>query len=78
MVADRLGRRQNVVLVERILQRRAAMAGGAEGDALGGIFRIRLAGEIGRYQPGHIDEGSGIDRLADGGILGSHVTSQDG
>ena len=34
VLADRLGDRQHVPLVEAALERRAAMAGGAEGDAL--------------------------------------------
>ena len=78
VVADRLRRRQDMVFVERVLQRRPAMPRGSEGDALGGIGRIGFAGEIRRDQPRHIDEGGGIDRFAGGGIGGSHMTSRDG
>ena len=38
--ADRLGRGGDVRLVERAVQRRAAMAGGPEGDPLGRIGRV--------------------------------------
>ena len=40
VVADRLRRRQDMIFVEGVFQRRAAMARGAEGNALGGIGRI--------------------------------------
>jgi hypothetical protein len=40
------------------------MAGGAESDALGGDGRIRLAGEIGRHQPRHVDQQGRIDGFA--------------
>ena len=76
MIADRLRRRKDMVFVEGILQRRAAVAGGAEGNPLGRIGRIGLAGKIRRDQLRHVDEGGRIDRFACGGILGSHVTSR--
>ena len=78
VVADRLRGRQDVVFVEGVFQRRAAMTRGAEGDALRGIGRIGLSGEIGGHQPRNIDEISGIDRLAGGRIGCSHMTSQKG
>ena len=42
VVADRLRRREDMVFVEGVFQRRAAMARGAEGDALRGIGGIGL------------------------------------
>ena len=42
MVADRLRGRQDVILVEGVFQRRAAMARCAEGDTLRGIGRVGL------------------------------------
>ncbi|GCC46994.1 hypothetical protein chiPu_0031307, partial [Chiloscyllium punctatum] len=56
VIADRLRGGEDVVLVERILQRRAAMARGAERNPLGGIAGVRLSGEIRRDQPRHIGE----------------------
>ena len=76
VVADRLRRRQDMVFVEGVFQRRAAMARGAEGNALGWIGHIGFRGKIGRDQPRHVGEISGIDGFAGGGIWCSHVTSQ--
>ena len=76
VVADRLRRRQDMVLVEGVPQRRAAMARGSEGNALGGVGRVGFARKISRDQPWHIGESGGIDRLAGSRILCSHVTSR--
>src|SRR6185312_12203003 len=72
VIADRLGRRQDMVFVEGISERRAAMARGAEGDALRGISGVRFACEIGRNQPWDVGECTGGDRLACGGIGVGH------
>ena len=40
VLADRLGGRSDVVVVERGGKRRAAVPGRAEGDGLGGVRRI--------------------------------------
>ncbi len=64
IVADRLRGREDMVLVERGFERRAAMARGAERHALRRIVRIRLAGEIGRHQPRDVGQRAGGDRLA--------------
>ena len=76
-IAHRLRHGEDMRLVERRTEGGPTVARGAEGDALGRIGRIGLSSEIGGDQPRHIDEGSGIDRFAGGGILGSHMTSQD-
>ena len=78
VVTDRLGRRQDMVFVERVLQRSPAVPRGSEGNALGRIGWIRFRREIGRYQPRHVDKGGGIDRFAGSGIGGSHMTSRNG
>ena len=62
--ADRLGDRHDVRLVERIAERRAAMARGAEMDALRRLRRIRNAGKIGTDQVGGSDQLGGIEELA--------------
>ena len=77
VIADRLRRGQDMVFVEGIPERRAAVARGAEGHALQRIGRVGLVGEIGRHQSRNIDERSGIDRFACGGIGGSHMTSRE-
>ena len=77
MIADRLRRRQDMVFVERVFQRRPAMPRGAEGHALGGIGRIRLCGEIGRHQSRDVDERSRIDWFASSRIRGSHGASHE-
>ena len=78
VIADRLRRRQDMIFVEGVFQRRPAMARGSEGNALGGIRGIRFRREIGRYQLRHVDKGGGIDRFAGSGIGGSHMTSRNG
>ena len=64
VLADRLADRQDMRLVEGIVEGRAAMARGAERDALRRDRRIRLAGEIGRHQPRHIHQHRRLDRFA--------------
>jgi hypothetical protein len=44
------------MLVERQLERRAAMARGAEGDALRRTRRIGNAGEVRRHELADVDE----------------------
>src|SRR5213079_2010098 len=53
---DGLRGRQDVRLVERRLQRGAAVAAGAEGDLLVDVVGIGLAGVVGRDQVGNVDE----------------------
>ena len=50
IVADRLRGREDMILVEGVFQRRAAMPRGSEGDALGGIGRVRLSMQNRRSQ----------------------------
>ena len=56
VVADRLGDRQDVRLVERAAQGCSAVPAGPEADLLGGIVRIRPALEIVPFQQGEIDQ----------------------
>ena len=62
--ADGLANREDVVLVERPLEGRAAMPGSAEGDALPGDGGIGLLGIIRRNQARKIDEDRRGGRLA--------------
>ncbi len=61
---DRLGDRHDVLLVEGIAERRAAMARGTEMDALRRLGRIRHAGKISADQVGGPDQPGGIEKLA--------------
>ncbi len=65
VLADGLGDRQDVGLVEAAPQRRAAVAGGAEGDALGRVARIGLLRGVPAQQVGHVDQ-----EFAGGGLAG--------
>ena len=62
MVADRLADREDMVLVEGVVERGAAMAGGAERHPLRRHGRIGLFGEIRRHQPRNIRQHRGIGR----------------
>ena len=64
VVADRLGDRQDVRLVERAAQGCSAVPAGPEADLLGGIVRIRPALEIVPFQPREIDQHLLRGRLA--------------
>jgi len=64
VIAQRLADRQNMRLVEGVVERRAAMARGAERHPLRGNCRIGLAREIGRHQPRNIGEHGRRDRFA--------------
>ena len=59
--ADGLGRRCDVVIIERGVEGAAAMAGGAEAHPLCWILRVRMLGVVGR------DQGSRIDQIVLGG-----------
>ena len=75
-IADRLGDRQHVPLVERIVERRAAVARSAEGDALRWHRRIGATAVVGRDESRHIDQRSIRCRLAgEGADLLAHVLS---
>ncbi len=50
VIADRLADRQDMRLVEGVVEGRSAMTRRAEGNALRRHRRVRLAGEIGRHQ----------------------------
>ena len=43
---------------------RAAVAGRAEGDLLARVGRIRVDGEVGRHEVGHVDEVGGLPPAA--------------
>ncbi len=71
VLADGLADGENVRLVETVLQRRAAVPGGAEGDPLrriGGIGHVRV---IGRDQPRYVRQHRSWRRLA-GKFMHSH------
>ncbi|MCU0282522.1 MAG: hypothetical protein MUD13_01275 [Candidatus Nanopelagicales bacterium] len=70
---DRLGRGQDVELVEGRAQARAAVAGGAERDALVDVLGVRLERVVGRDELGDVDEVAVLGRLA--GALVGHGTS---
>ena len=55
-LADRLGDREDVVLVERVRQRAAAVPRGAERDRVGGLARIGHERVVGADEPRHVDE----------------------
>src|SRR5262249_13126957 len=70
---DGLGDGQNVSLVERAVERRAAVTRGAERHLLGGVVGIGLNRVIRGHQMGQIDKVFGLGRLT-GSRLG-HVYS---
>ena len=63
VVADRLRRREDVRLVERRLQRRAAVAAGAERDLLVDVVGVGLAGVVGGDEVRDVDEIRRLGRL---------------
>lgn len=63
VVADGLGGGGDVVLVERRRERRSAVPRGSEGHTLAGLGRVRVDGVIGRHQPCHVHQVSGLRRL---------------
>ena len=62
--ADRLGDRKNVPFVESLLERRAAMPGGAKRHLLSRHRRIGHLGVVGGDKPRNIDQHSGWRRLS--------------
>ena len=64
VLADRLGDRQDVRLIERAAQGCSAVPAGPEADLLGGIVRIRPALEIVPFQPREINQHRLWGRLA--------------
>ena len=64
VLADRLADGQDMILIEGVVEGRSPMARGSEGDPLRWHARIRLAGEIGRDQPRHIDQHGGVGLLS--------------
>ena len=73
VLADRLAGGGDVVLVEREVQRRAAVPGGAEGDLLRRLGHVGMAGVVGRDERGDVDEvGSG------GGLASPRVGAHGG
>ena len=56
VVHDRLRGGQDVRLVKRVVQGRAAVAGGAEGDLLVRVVRVDVAGVVGGDHLGDVDE----------------------
>ena len=72
VVADRLRGREDMALVEGVLERGAAMARGAERHPLRGIRHIRLVGEIGRHEPRNVGERVRRSQLARRGMNISH------
>ena len=63
VVADRLGRGQDVGLVERRLQRRAAVAAGPERDLLVDVVGVGHAGVVRRHEVGDVDQVPGLRGL---------------
>ena len=64
VAADRLGDREHVRLVERARGRRAAVAGGAEAHALGGLGGVGALVVVRRDQRIDVDQGGGVRQLA--------------
>ena len=70
---DRLAGGGDVVLVEREVQRRATVPGGAEGDLLRRLGHVGMTGVVGRDERGDVDEvGSG------GGLASPRVGAHGG
>ena len=69
VAADGLGRGQDVRLVERGLERRAAVARRPEGDPLGRDRRIGTELVVGAQQRVHVDEVRGLGRPSRAGVL---------
>ena len=65
---DGLGDGGDVVFVEGGVEGGAAMAGGAEGDALGGVGGVGVEGVVGGDEAGEIDQVGGERKLA--GLVG--------
>jgi hypothetical protein len=74
--ADGLADGQNVPFVEAQIKRTATVPGGAESDSLGRDRSVRLAGVIGGYQSGNIDQQLGWCQLA-GERTQTHTTSME-
>ena len=66
VLADGLGRGEDVGLVERRREARATVTRGAEDDLLGGIRRVRGDAVVGGHEVGDVDE---VGRL--GGLAGA-------
>ena len=83
-LADRLRHREDVRFVEGALERRTPMARRAEGHALRGIRGVGAYREIGRNEPGNVDElvewgrraGERMNRH--GNLIGSSVPTRMG
>ena len=74
VVDDGLGDGGDVGVVERGLEGAAAMAGGSEGDALGGDCGVGAKGVVSGDEAGDVDEVGGEGWLAGGvGGLGAHA-----
>ena len=71
VVADGLGGRGDVVVVERQPEGRAAVARRAEGDLLPGLGRVRVLRVVGGHQGGDVDE-VGLARWLSGPIACFH------
>ena len=71
VVADRLGRGEDVCLVERGLQARPAVPGRPEGHLLVEVLRIGLARVVGGDQRRDVDEVGGLGGLS--GARGGHA-----
>jgi hypothetical protein len=76
MIAKRLADGKDMRLVERVVEGRAAMPRGAEGDPLRRDRRVGLAGKIRRHQPRYIDQHRwGDDRAGQRVYFSSHLVS---
>ena len=64
VMTDRLADRQDMRLIEGVVEGGAAMTRRAERHALRRDRRVRFAGEIRCHQPRHIDQHRWLDRLA--------------
>jgi hypothetical protein len=70
VAADRLRDGEDVRLVERRVEGRAAMTRRAKGDPLGRHARVGSLGEIGGHELRQVDEGRGVGGLSGAGVDG--------
>ena len=56
ILAERLADRQDVIFVEAVLERRAAMAGCAKSDRVGGVAGVRLVDVIRGNEAGNVGQ----------------------
>ena len=67
--ADRLGDRQDVILVEAVAERRAAVPRGAEGHGVRRLGRVGMVGVVRGDEPRDVDQ-----QVARGGFAGEGMS----